>query len=504
VNALKQGIHLINDMVRSNIDGLVVDPQESVDHFFTGTIMRFGCRNRDVASNQVKVEVPTNVTTKRVPAILSGGNAVIGAVGGDVAHDSASSLPQVHDTDISRSWFPEHSALRSLPGDELQFEHGISGHDSFSGGLNKSTRGLGDFSNGSFLPRSSPPSAIGSSQQLGSTSPPGQQLQQPPQISEIMLRNLALEILAAKGPLPVGEIGKMLQEVIKLPSLSSILREYFGGLKKFLEKYSDDFLISNDHPFNPNVYIRSILTPDDLAVIAKGKMPLHFEITYKKKGANRRKASKSGSFASGHSQSSDEANLPRYYSGLTPSQNQSNIFRPTKPLGYIPHVESFDSKSSDYNGALSYSSGLDISRRSRESAPLSRGEMPRQVAEPALSLGLDTPSLLLTTEDRLMRNDTTIGGHSPPTRRSNLGVLFGLAPDAGAGSPSSTSSVGLASQQQAVSWAASPALTGMTLTSGGQLSSNIFREPDSYDALKFGLGQPNPLAPVFVPQKSRY
>lgn len=58
-----------------------------------------------------------------------------------------------------------------------------------------------------------------------------------------MLKTLALDILSNKGPLPVGEIGKMLQEAIKVPSLSSILREYFGGLKKFLEKYSDDFLI---------------------------------------------------------------------------------------------------------------------------------------------------------------------------------------------------------------------------------------------------------------------
>jgi hypothetical protein len=498
VNALKQGIHLINDMVRSNIDGLIVDPQESVDHFFTGTIMRFGCRNRDITASQVKVEVPSNLTPNRMPTIPSGGSAIIGTLPGssEVSHDSAPSLSHHNDADLSRSWFPEHSALRSLPGDDLQFEHGISGQDSFSGGLNKSARGLGDFSNGSFLPRAVPPTAIGSSQ-IGSASSPGGQLQQPSQISEIMLRNLALEILAAKGPLPVGEIGKMLQEVIKLPSLSSILREYFGGLKKFLEKYSDDFLISNDHPFNPNVYIRGILTPDDLAVIAKGKMPLHFEITYKKKGGNRRKANKSSSFASGLSQSSDEAILPRYYSM---NQSQSSIFRPSKPLGYIPHVESFDSKSSDNNGSLSYSSGLDISRRSRESASLSRGEMPRVVPEPSLSVGLDASSLLLTTEDRLMRNDASVSGHSPPSRRSNLGVLFGLAPDAGAGSPTSMSS-GAVSQAP---WAAPPSFTGMSLTSSGQHSSSIFRESDSYDALKFGLGQPNPLAPVFVPQKSRF
>ena len=120
------------------------------------------------------------------------------------------------------------------------------------------------------------------------------------QVSETLLKTLALDILSVKGPLPVGEIGKMLQEAIRVPSLSNILREYFGGLKKFLEKYPEDFFIrfnfsnliitcvkqnyfgSNDHPFNPNVYIRKSLTADDFIIIAKGKMPTHFELTYKK------------------------------------------------------------------------------------------------------------------------------------------------------------------------------------------------------------------------------
>lgn len=62
-------------------------------------------------------------------------------------------------------------------------------------------------------------------------------------MSECILKSLALDVLAHKGPLPVGEIGKMLQEVIKVPYLTSILREYFGGLKKFLEKYPKDFFV---------------------------------------------------------------------------------------------------------------------------------------------------------------------------------------------------------------------------------------------------------------------
>lgn len=42
-------------------------------------------------------------------------------------------------------------------------------------------------------------------------------------------------------------------------------QDKFGGLKKFLEKYSEDFFVSSDHPFNPHVYLRSTITTTDLA-----------------------------------------------------------------------------------------------------------------------------------------------------------------------------------------------------------------------------------------------
>ena len=56
------------------------------------------------------------------------------------------------------------------------------------------------------------------------------------EVTEPALRTLAGEVLADRGPLPVGEIGKMLQEITANASLSTILKEKFGGLKKFLEK----------------------------------------------------------------------------------------------------------------------------------------------------------------------------------------------------------------------------------------------------------------------------
>jgi hypothetical protein len=60
------------------------------------------------------------------------------------------------------------------------------------------------------------------------------------------------------------------QEATANPSLSSTLKDKFGGLKKFLEKWSDDFFISNNHPFNPHVYLKATLTSEDVAFITSG------------------------------------------------------------------------------------------------------------------------------------------------------------------------------------------------------------------------------------------
>ena len=44
------------------------------------------------------------------------------------------------------------------------------------------------------------------------------------------------ELCVCQGSLPVGEIGKLLQEATANASLSQTLKDQFGGLKKFLEK----------------------------------------------------------------------------------------------------------------------------------------------------------------------------------------------------------------------------------------------------------------------------
>jgi hypothetical protein len=96
---------------------------------------------------------------------------------------------------------------------------------------------------------------------------------------------LAQEILAVKGPLPVGEIGKILAETTSIPNLSTKLKERYGGLKKFLEAYQDRLVISNDHPFNPNVILRCSLLPEHLEMIEKGNFPHHIVTRAKKASA---------------------------------------------------------------------------------------------------------------------------------------------------------------------------------------------------------------------------
>jgi len=92
-------------------------------------------------------------------------------------------------------------------------------------------------------------------------------------VTEPALLVLTMEILAMKGPLPVGEIGKILAEYTSIPNLSIRLKEKFGGLKKFLEYYSLWFYIVNDHPFNPNVILKGSLTIEQLDGLEKGVIP---------------------------------------------------------------------------------------------------------------------------------------------------------------------------------------------------------------------------------------
>ena len=92
------------------------------------------------------------------------------------------------------------------------------------------------------------------------------------QITESALRTLSRQVLDEKGSLPVGEIGKMLQEAcLGIPNMSVVIKERFGGLKKFLEHFPDDFVLARDHPFNPSVYLQDSLSADELGMIMRGE-----------------------------------------------------------------------------------------------------------------------------------------------------------------------------------------------------------------------------------------
>ncbi|CAK5050803.1 unnamed protein product [Aphanomyces euteiches] len=86
------------------------------------------------------------------------------------------------------------------------------------------------------------------------------------------LYSMATEILAERGPLPIGEIGKCLQDITSNSTLSAVLKEKFGGLKKFLEQYPSVFLINTDHPFNPKVYLHRMLSESCAAQVLDGTM----------------------------------------------------------------------------------------------------------------------------------------------------------------------------------------------------------------------------------------
>ncbi len=97
------------------------------------------------------------------------------------------------------------------------------------------------------------------------------------EVTEGGVRSLIYNILQEKGAIPVGEVGKLLQDATSLPHLSKILKEKFGGLKRFLENNSNVFYISKDHPFNPCVYIRDHTTPNHSGVENKaGKTDVCF------------------------------------------------------------------------------------------------------------------------------------------------------------------------------------------------------------------------------------
>ena len=102
-------------------------------------------------------------------------------------------------------------------------------------------------------------------------------------VHESSIRNALNEILIERGCVPVGELGKLLQEATCTVNISSRIRENLNGLKKFLENNPTDFTISTNHPYNPHVFLTRKLNADEKELILRGIVPNRYITTQNKK-----------------------------------------------------------------------------------------------------------------------------------------------------------------------------------------------------------------------------
>uniref|UniRef100_A0A7S1EU80 PAP/OAS1 substrate-binding-related domain-containing protein n=1 Tax=Timspurckia oligopyrenoides TaxID=708627 RepID=A0A7S1EU80_9RHOD len=77
------------------------------------------------------------------------------------------------------------------------------------------------------------------------------------QVTELGLLAFLMQVLAENGSLLIGEIGQHLRSTFGRQDWGAVLKERFGGLKRFLLKHADLFFVDNDHPLNPHIYLRS-------------------------------------------------------------------------------------------------------------------------------------------------------------------------------------------------------------------------------------------------------
>ena len=72
-------------------------------------------------------------------------------------------------------------------------------------------------------------------------------------LTEPQLIQLACRILSDHGSVPVGKMGSLLHKAANDHTLPALLKERYGGLKKFLQAQSRYFVLGEDHPYNPHV-----------------------------------------------------------------------------------------------------------------------------------------------------------------------------------------------------------------------------------------------------------
>jgi hypothetical protein len=107
-------------------------------------------------------------------------------------------------------------------------------------------------------------------------------------------------------------------------------QDKFGGLKKFLEKYEQDFFVSNDHPFNPHVYLRGDVSEEQIKLLLSGQpvaTPVVAPSRRSKKAARRKNNMQLGTSAK------DSNRSPHEHSGTVnkePAQSRFvGLFQPS-------------------------------------------------------------------------------------------------------------------------------------------------------------------------------
>jgi len=84
-------------------------------------------------------------------------------------------------------------------------------------------------------------------------------------MSEQALVNLAVSILLQHGSVPVGKMGSLLHKAANNHALPAILKTRYGGLKKFLQVHPEQFVLGENHPYNPHVSLRPSVFSADAA-----------------------------------------------------------------------------------------------------------------------------------------------------------------------------------------------------------------------------------------------
>jgi hypothetical protein len=86
-----------------------------------------------------------------------------------------------------------------------------------------------------------------------------------PTIQEHDLVIAVTELLSQHATLPVGKLGSLIHNKLNNHALPQMLKETYGGLKRFLQRHSNLFTIGTDHEFNPSVQLAAAVTPTSTA-----------------------------------------------------------------------------------------------------------------------------------------------------------------------------------------------------------------------------------------------